>query len=187
MMRWWVARRGLSGLGLLAALVLVAAGCQRRGGPPAEQLAPLPPGELAVRLKVLRGDDGTALALLPVYIEGEGPFHFALDTGASHSVIDRQIADRLKLVVAGAPVETTGVAAVTEAVPVQVPKWRVGDIEMPPRIFVTLEMPEKNRRLQLQGLLGSDILSQFGSIQIDYKGQVLIFRPPQPGANPKGP
>jgi len=42
---------------------------------------------------------------------GEGPFSFALDTGASHSVIDEDLAERLKLPRGGPDIEITGVAA----------------------------------------------------------------------------
>ncbi len=117
------------------------------------------------------------MALVPVYINGQGPFTFALDTGASHTLIDREIANQLNLKAVGEPVETTGVSAEAEAIPVRVEKWRVGDIELPPRTLITLRMAEPSRRFKLQGLLGSDILSQFGVVQIDYTGQVLTLRP----------
>jgi hypothetical protein len=156
-------------LGLLVLLCVVSPGCQRQ--------APVPSGELAVRLLVVQGPDETTLALVPVYIEGEGPFTFALDTGASHTVVDQKIAERLQLPVAGPPVEMTGVAAVAPSTPVRVEKWRVGKIEMPPRTMVALDLTETNRRFQLQGLLGSDILSRFGAIQVDYDRQLLILHP----------
>jgi Aspartyl protease len=163
------------GLILGMVFVLTATGCQRHEEQ--SHLAPLPKGELAVRLLVLHGPGGTAMALVPVYINGQGPFTFALDTGASHTLIDREIADRLNLEAVGEPVETTGVSAEAEALPVRVQKWRVGDIKLPPRTLITLRMAEPSRRFKLQGLLGSDILSQFGVVQIDYKGQVLTLRP----------
>ena len=164
--------RGLV-LGML--FVLTATGC-RRGGEETH-LAPLPKGELAVRLLVLHGPGGTAMALVPVYINGKGPFTFALDTGASHTLIDRDIAEQLNLEAVGEPVETTGVSAEAEAIPVRVRNWRVGDIKLPARTLITLRMAEPNRRFKLQGLLGSDILSQFGVVEINYNGQVLTLRP----------
>jgi hypothetical protein len=159
---------------LLLGLVCIS-GCQR--GVEQKTLAPLPSGERAVRLMILQGADGTTLALVPVYLNGEGPFAFALDTGASHSVVDSDLAEKLKLPVAGHTVKTTGVAAITRATPVLVENWRVGEVELPPRTLVTLDMPDTNEQYALQGLLGSDVLSLYGTVQIDYRGAVLILHP----------
>lgn len=160
---------------LLVAFVLVSlTGC---GGCSSQTLAPMPKGELAVRLMVLEAPDGTTMALVPVYINDTGPYTFALDTGASDSVVDLRIAEKLHLEVAGREVTTTGVAAVSKGIPVRVEKWRIGDIKMPARRMVAIKMPQSGGSYQLQGLLGSDILHEFGKIEIDYKGQLLILHP----------
>jgi hypothetical protein len=163
---------------LLVVMLTLVSGC-RRAQQPAPQLPPLPPGELAVRLLVLHGSDGTALALVPVWINGQGPFRFALDTGASHTLIDRGLAQRLGLPIEQGTVKVSGIAAVSEATPVRVEQWRVGDVALPPRTLVTLQLPSEDQSLELRGLLGSDILSRFGAVRIDYDRQVLIFRPGQ--------
>jgi hypothetical protein len=58
----------LGWLAAAAVALLVLPGCCREPRP-----APLPEGQQAVRLSVLEGPGGTALALVPVYINDEGP------------------------------------------------------------------------------------------------------------------
>jgi predicted aspartyl protease len=110
-----------------------------------------------------------------VFIGGHGPFAFALDTGASHSVIDQDLADRLGLPSAGPAVEVTGVAATAEAGQVRVGGWRVGDVLLPGDTVVTIGLSEPNRRLKMRGLLGSDVLSRFGAVTVDYDHQKLLL------------
>jgi predicted aspartyl protease len=159
-------------LATAALLLLLLAGCCRES-----RLAPLPEGQQAVRLYVLEGSGGTALALVPVYINGEGPFAFALDTGASHTLVDLDVARKLNLPKAGRPTQITGVTGFSEAIPVRIEHWHIGDVELPPWRAVTLKMPNSGRDVKLAGLFGSDILSRYGTIQIDYAGQVLILNP----------
>jgi Aspartyl protease len=166
-------RRYFGGWLAAAAVALLAvAGCCREPRP-----APLPEGQQAVRLYVLEGSGGTALALVPVYINDEGPFAFALDTGASHTLVDLEVARKLNLQRAGRPTQITGVTCFSDAIPVRVERWRVGDVELPPWRLVTLKMPDSGRDVKLAGLFGSDVLSRYGTIQIDYAGQVLILNP----------
>jgi predicted aspartyl protease len=126
-------------------------------------------------MTVLKGRGGETLALVPIYIEGKGPFSFALDTGASRSVVDHQIAAELNLPSAGNDVQVSGVGGQVSARPVRVKSWRVADIELPAAPIDALEL--SGRSTGLQGLLGSDMLSKFQVIHIDYKNQRLVFHP----------
>ena len=78
---------------------------------------------------------GETLALVPVYIHGKGPFAFALDTGASRTVVDRRIAAELGLPAAGPEVPVSGVGGNVAAQPVRVEDWRVDEIELPAMIM----------------------------------------------------
>jgi hypothetical protein len=160
----------------LAIPLLPLAGCQR-GAEQQPAASPTGGAEQAVRLVVLQGPGGSTLALAPVFIDGRGPFAFALDTGASYSVIDQELADELNLPSAGPPVEVTGVAATAEAGQVRAGGWRVGVVPLPGDTMVTLDLSEPNRRLKLRGLLGSDVLSRFGAVTVDYAHQRLVLRP----------
>jgi hypothetical protein len=161
---------------LVAISVVLRAGC-RRGTEMQTGVPETGDGrEHSVSLLVLEGPGGSTLALAPVYINDLGPFAFALDTGASHSVIDEQLAEELGLPVVGPPIEMTGVAATAQALQVRVGKWRVGEVELPRRTLACIPLSEPNRRLKLRGLLGSDMLSRFGAITVDYRRQRLSFR-----------
>lgn len=155
----------------LIILLLAVAGCGRGVQPAGGQA-----GEQVIGLHIVQGPGGATLALVPVFIQDQGPFTFALDTGASSSVVDRDIAAQLNLPVVDTPVEITGVTATSEARLVQVSTWRVGQMSLPKALLASLEMPVHNKRHGLQGLLGSDILSRFGAITVDYERQVLVLR-----------
>jgi hypothetical protein len=159
----------------VAALCLVLAGCQRgcrQGAPPV-----LTGTAQTIKLVVLQGPSTGTMALVPVTIEGHGPYNFALDTGASHSAIDRELAIELNLPVAGAPTKVAGVGSISQAVPVHVSEWRAGNVELPAGTLVTLEMPATSRDLKLHGLLGSDVLSRYGAVKVDYVGKELTLHP----------
>ena len=182
------ALRSFIGLGLLVLAVMGGCGRQEPGREP-QTKTPVPrPAQRpevarqSVRLLVLQGPGGSTLALVPVYIDGQGPFKFALDTGASHSVVDREVAERLRLVVSGPPIVTTGVAARSAAIPVSVDSWKMDGVELPTGTLVAMDLPDSDRQYNLQGLLGSDALSRFGAIEIDYDRERLTFRDQPPAA-----
>jgi predicted aspartyl protease len=160
-------------LGGFLLVTLTGAGCQslfsRRPAPP-----PIEEGDLVVHLEVLQGRDGGTLAMVPVYIDGQGPFAFALDTGASHTLVDRRLAERLQLPVVGPSIEMTGVATTTRADQVRADRWRVGDVELPAKTLVSLDMSDLDKHSGLEGLLGSDVLRQF-IVTVDYANQLLIL------------
>ncbi len=167
----------LHGWRLLLLTCFLLGGCQVFRRPQAPAPAPLPNGQRAVRLMVVQGSDGNTLAFVPVYINGQGPFTFTLDTGASTSTIDVDLARRLGLPEDGSPVQLAGVGSVMEAVPVRVDRWQVGDVKLPAQRLVQVRLPEGDRKSGMQGLLGSDVLSQYGAILVDYRGEMLVLHP----------
>jgi hypothetical protein len=82
---------------LLAIVFAAIPACQRLGKRRTAAPTAGEEGMQSVPLLVLKGTDGATLALAPVYVDDQGPFAFALDTGASHSVIDEDLADQLVL------------------------------------------------------------------------------------------
>lgn len=157
----------------LAVSFSLLVGCHR--GEP--KVGPAAGGAQNVGLYVVQGPDGSTLAFAPVFINGQGPYAFALDTGASHSVIDEDLAEELGLPSAGPDIEITGVAATAEARQVKVGEWRVGGVELPGHRVVALSLSEPNRRMKIRGLLGSDALSRFGAVIVDYRQQRLTLHP----------
>lgn len=140
-------------------------------------------GTNEVPLTIVSGPGGTVLALVPVYINGQGPFGFALDTGASMTVVDSSVVKQLNLPVVGSAGEATGVGGMVTAQLVRVDSWRVGNVNLPPQTIATVDLPGSNTERGLKGLLGSDILSDYGEISVNYDRRVLTLGPhtsPQP-------
>ncbi len=128
-----------------------------------------------VPLTVALGPGGTVLAFVPVTINGQGPYAFALDTGASQSIVDKSIAQQLGLPTVGSAGQVTGVTGAERADLVAVAMWSVGDVSLPGTQLVSLDLPAPSKGVGLAGLLGSDILSRFGAITVDYQRQLLIL------------
>ena len=76
-----------------------------------------------VDLRVNSGDFGV-LAFAEVFIAGKGPYAFTVDTGASHSVVDWDLARDLGLDVIGKPVAVTGITCRGHAGPRRRPRHR---------------------------------------------------------------
>jgi hypothetical protein len=151
-------------------LALIAGGC-------VGSFEPAPPGEAnVVRLLVVQGPEGGTVVFVPVTIEGQGPFAFALDTGASHSVVDSSIVGQLGLKGDGEEVEMSGVAAELNGTAVQIDHWSIEDVPLPPMRIVSAGLSSRISQAGMQGLLGSDVLSMFDEITIDYAQQRLVLR-----------
>jgi predicted aspartyl protease len=128
----------------------------------------------SVKLRVLSGPGGV-FAFLRVYIGGRGPFAFTVDTGASHSVVDFDVVRRLGLKTIGAPVEVTGITCRGEAGRLRMARWRAGTVRLPAGEIQTIDMPDPGGGIEIDGLLGSDVLSTFGAITVDYEGERLFL------------
>ncbi|MEW2635050.1 retropepsin-like aspartic protease [Streptomyces sp. NPDC048389] len=164
----WMSRFGAA---LLSALLLT--GCvlysdrDERDAP-----RPSPGAGREVPLRVLEQGDAT-LAFVPVSLEGEGPFMFALDTGASASVVSEDVADRVGLERTGERRSVSGILGTGQVPVARVEQWAVGDVRIDPGEVTILDLGPPRGGGGIQGLLGSDVLSDFGSITIDYDNGVL--------------
>jgi hypothetical protein len=133
--------------------------------------------DLEVPLEIVEGPEESVLALVPVMIQGEGPYSFALDTGASNSVIDEYIAEELGLTQVGEPRGVTGVAGDAQAITVQIEAWDTHGVELGARPVIVIDLSGPNGSAGIEGLLGSDVLSAFGAVTVDYDAAVLRLRP----------
>lgn len=120
-------------------------------------------------VKILRGGGGTAMVLVPVTIDGHGPYDFALDTGAGITLIDTQLADNLQLPVSGARAQVAGVGGTQDITPVHIDAWNAGKITLPSADIGKTGLASFKSGSGVRGLLGSDILSRFGRITINYQ------------------
>jgi predicted aspartyl protease len=113
-----------------------------------------------------------------VCIGGQGPFPFILDTGAGQSTIDAGLAHRLHLPSSGLSTEFAGVGCTGTARPVSVGDWSLDGVPLSPQQLTDATLPQMGGKGEPVGLLGSDVLSRFGGIRIDFGSGDLIL----PGA-----
>jgi Aspartyl protease len=145
--------------------------------PTAASVEPGAAGETVVALRVITRGSAT-LARAPVSINGKGPFRFILDTGAATAAINQKLADELGLKPMGRRADVSGVTATQVVELVGVEEWALGDTSLPPAAIGALDFPDKaGSSGQIAGLLGSDQLSRFGAITLDYRSEELRFTP----------
>ena len=155
-------------LSMVAVASLAATGCT------VPTLAPSPsPG--TVHARVVAGAGGSRLLIVPVFISSGGPYDFALDTGAARSVVDSRIVSQLRLPTTGTEQAVTGISGTSEAVRVRVSTWRVDSVTLPSATILSLRLPAGGTPT-LSGLLGSDMLSRFRTVTIDYDAGTITLR-----------
>jgi len=128
------------------------------------------PSVLPVR--IVRIDTGEVV-LVNACIDGAGPFPFVIDSGSSFSVIDKQFAQRFRLHQVGAPQEAAGIACSATVVPEQVTSWSMGGLALRPQVVFSASLPNLEPNQPLAGVIGSDLLSRFGSVRIDYQKRTV--------------
>jgi predicted aspartyl protease len=152
----------------LVALLLALGGCSVTLG----QSTPSGPPTV-IPVKVLRGQDRTVLVLVPITIGGHGPYDFVLDTGASVSLIDQALAQRLGLDSTGTDHSVSGIGGTVQVTFVAVKSWQMGRLTLPAAQLGSGQLPGDQHDTMERGLLGSDILSQFGAITVNYDSSTL--------------
>lgn len=148
----------------LAALLLAAASAGSAREP---QVAPLPPPDPVAIAE--QASEYLAFAefeqrmRVPVRVNGAGPFHFVIDTGAERTVISRQVATTLGLSVG----RTVNIAAMTGVVPVSTVHIPSLEIDAVPRTR-SIEAPQlEGLHLGADGLVGLDSLAN-NALLIDF-------------------
>ena len=112
--------------------------------------------------------NGATVVLAPVVIRGR-TYAFIVDTGASFTVVDESYAPALGLVkTKAAPIPVVGVTGSGTAYLANISDWRIGRARIPTS---TITISTIHLGTGIVGLLGSDVLSTFGKITIDYSTQ----------------
>jgi hypothetical protein len=122
---------------------------------------------------------GQVAELANVCIGGQGPYPFVIDSGAGESIIDAHLAARLHLPHDGSQSEFAGVGCSGTAQPVSVSSWSVAGVALDAQTLTAATLPDFGVAGQPVGLLGSDVLSRFGAVRIDFAAQTLTFGGPQ--------
>ena len=158
--------------------LLALAGCSLPSGMPFAG-ASGSSNSVTIPVQIRHGADGSALVVVDITVNGKGPYAFALDTGASLSLIDSDLAQQLRLPVTGQPVDVSGVGGKQRVTPVKVSVWAMGAETLPARTITSATLPDLRRSAGIVGLLGSDVLSAFSSVTIDYaNSDIVVTSPP---------
>jgi predicted aspartyl protease len=181
-------RLGAAVVAALGLLAVTAADCQVTDQPGAapsitSTKSPKPkkggsstrPGEVSVPIQVITAG-GETMVLVPVKVNGHGPYNFVLDTGASSSTVSRSLTRRLSLPRTGSTAHVRGVAGATVVPLVDVDRWTLGGQRLHGRSLPVLDLGADFGSGQVSGLLGSDELRRFGAVKLDYKHRRLVLR-----------
>jgi predicted aspartyl protease len=122
---------------------------------------------------------GQVAELVNVCIGGQGPYPFVIDSGAGESIIDAHLAARLHLAHDGSKSGFAGVGCTGTAQPVDVTSWSVAGVALDAQSLTAATLPDFGTAGEPVGLLGSDVLSRFGAVRIDFAAQTLTFGGPQ--------
>jgi hypothetical protein len=147
----------------------------------------LPGGGTRVPLKVST-QEGQVAEAVNICIDGKGPFPFVLDSGAGESTIDAHLAKRLQLPSDGASSKFAGVGCTGTAQPVSVNRWSVEGLDLAQQQLTAATLPGIGGKGEPDGLLGSDVLSRFGSVRVDFQaGELLVPGPEGPALSGSAP
>jgi predicted aspartyl protease len=125
-----------------------------------------------VPLVILKARDGETLALARVVVHGRA-FPFLIDTDSSKTLVDVALARKLHLKTVGKPISVTGVGCSETARKVRLSRWEIAGQPLPSIIATSSVIAGANGHAF--GLLGSDVLSHFGAIGLDYAhGQLTL-------------
>jgi hypothetical protein len=131
-----------------------------------------------VPVKVIK-QGPAAIVLAPVCVAGHGPYAFVVDSGATTTSFDSQLVKTLHLPSNGPTQTVTGANCTTKETPVSGPSWSVGNVALAPQTISGIDIPGFGLRDAPSGLLGSDVLSRFGAIQLDYQHESLALPGPE--------
>ena len=122
---------------------------------------------------------GQVAETVDVCVGDDGPYPFIIDTGTGRSVIDAGLAHRLHLASAGAATEFAGVGCTGTARPVTVGNWSLDGVDLAAQQLSAATLPQMGGKDEPVGLLGSDVLSRFGGVRIDFGAGALVLPGPE--------
>jgi len=160
---------------MVIGLAVLLAGCRGEMGTADRVEIAGDTGETGVSFE-LAGPGGAAL-LVPVHVNGSGPFGFVLDTGATMTCIDRALANRLGLPeIQGQMGVGMGIGQEPGALQlVAIDSLRVGDATATGLTSCALELEQfRAMGLEVEGLLGLNYLREF-RVTLDFAGERLTL------------
>lgn len=132
----------------------------------------------SVPINVVRGG-GAPGVIAPLCVDGKGPFPFVIDTGATQTVFDTHFLDFVHPPAATLPTLLHQPGCVTVVLHVAVSHWSVGSLALAPQSVDVIRMPGFGLPGQPFGILGSDLLSRFGAVRVDFRSHRLTVLGPE--------
>jgi hypothetical protein len=125
-------------------------------------------------------------ASVNVCVDGQGPFPFVIDTGASSSAIDLSLAQRLHLPKLGSPLRYAGIGCTGITQLEELTTWSMAGLALAGQPIAAQTIPGWGGEGEPVGLLGADVLSRFGALRFDFAAQTMTVSGIQAPA-PNGP
>lgn len=171
--RLWRLLPAIAGLGLLVACSPDSGGQATTSASSPRATATSPHAEMVPVTVVRHGR--AVLELVPVFVDGHGPYMFILDTGSSISSVSGKLATALNLPQTGRSTTISGVVTSTNVPIVSIRTWKLGRVALvPDKVAVVSGSPTTGSAV---GLLGSDELSRFSSVVLDFAHSQLRLTP----------
>ena len=128
------------------------------------------PGEVPFEL----APPNDAAIIVPVKINGHGPFKFVLDTGATFTCIDQKLVDQLKLPEWKGPLGIGIIQPIGGSVKfVSLDTFEVGNVKATEMKACAIEFSQlPTGGLDAHGLVGLNFLKSF-QVRIDFKKKIL--------------
>lgn len=127
-------------------------------------------------LRFRLADPAKPLILIPVFVNGRGPYPFALDTGASITVLSAKLAQSLGLN-HDSVCDSTGAGGVVRTTVVEVSSLAVGTARLynlSAAVTDALSQISQVVKTELEGIIGYNFLKVF-TVTIDYPNSILRF------------
>ena len=156
-----------------AGIVLLLHGCDT--GEPARVVTPADPSEGTVAIE-WAGPNQAAM-VVPVYVNGAGPYSFVLDTGATLTCVDVELAEELSLPdVRGRIGVGAGVGSAGQMRIVSIDSLRVGEARTEETIGCALDLSSAEQiGIEFDGLLGLNFLREF-RVELDFDRDEVRLR-----------
>ena len=151
----------------LAGLLTLMSASSALANVPTATPTPLPPAPQVI----LTGEDANLRMTVPVMINGKGPFHFVIDTGADRTVISRELAETLGLP-AGRKTRLNSMGGSSEVSTVKIETLQVSTTISRNITAAALSA----RDLGADGLLGVDTLKGL-RITLDFDTKLMTAEP----------
>jgi predicted aspartyl protease len=135
------------------------------------QLAPVSPyEEQPLSFNFVR----ESLVVIPVLLNGRGPYRFLVDTGATHSIMAGHVAAELNLPAGKSETLITAGGRVPVSI-CSIETIQIGGLRIA-QTQIAVMSTDLLSALHVDGIIGADYLKQF-KISIDYTHRLLSIRP----------